>query len=81
LSGVHSLISFIVREINAGQCRIVETRPTDNKVYKTRADAEKELRSFANLTNSRLCISEPRHAAALFRDKRSTIEARHTGGS
>jgi hypothetical protein len=41
---------FIVREGSAGQCRIVETRPTDskiivigNKVYKTRADAEKEL--------------------------------------
>jgi hypothetical protein len=41
---------FIVREGNAGQCRIVETRPTDtkiivigNKVYKTRAEAEKEL--------------------------------------
>jgi len=41
---------FIVREGTAGQCRIVETRPTDskiivigNKVYKTRADAEKEL--------------------------------------
>jgi hypothetical protein len=41
---------FIVREGNAGQCRIVETRPTDrkiivvgNKVYKTRADAEKQL--------------------------------------
>jgi hypothetical protein len=41
---------FIVREDSAGQCRIVETRPTDskiivigNKVYKTRADAEKEL--------------------------------------
>jgi hypothetical protein len=41
---------FIVREGNAGQCRIVETRPTDskiivfgNKVYKTRAEAEEEI--------------------------------------
>jgi hypothetical protein len=41
---------YIVREGNAGQCRVVETKPTDskivvigNKVYKTRADAEKEL--------------------------------------
>jgi hypothetical protein len=41
---------FIVREGNAGQCRVVETRPTDskiivvgNKVYKTRAEAEKRL--------------------------------------
>ena len=41
---------FIVREGNAGQCRIVETRPADskiivvgNKIYKTRADAEKQL--------------------------------------
>jgi hypothetical protein len=41
---------FIVREGAAGQCRIVETRPTDskiivigNKVYKTRAEAEKEI--------------------------------------
>jgi hypothetical protein len=41
---------YIVREGNAGQCRIVETKPSDskiivigNKVYKTRADAEKEL--------------------------------------
>jgi len=41
---------FIVREGNAGQCRIVETRPTDskiivvgNKVYKTRDEAQKEL--------------------------------------
>ena len=39
-----------MREGDAGQCRIVETRPTDtkiivvgNKVYKTRAEAEKEL--------------------------------------
>ena len=41
---------FIVREGNAGQCRIVETRPTDtkivvigNKVYKTRSEAEKQM--------------------------------------
>jgi hypothetical protein len=41
---------YIVREGTAGQCRIVETRPTDtkivvigNQVYKTRADAEKQL--------------------------------------
>jgi len=41
---------YIVREGNAGQCRIVETKPTDtkiivvgNQVYKTRADAEKQL--------------------------------------
>jgi hypothetical protein len=41
---------FIVREGKAGQCRIVETRPTDskiivvgNKVYKTRGEAEKRL--------------------------------------
>ena len=40
---------FIVRE-GTGPCRIVETRPTDskivvvgNKIYKTRADADKEL--------------------------------------
>ena len=40
---------FIVRE-GTGACRIVETRPTDtkiivvgNKVYKTRAEADKEL--------------------------------------
>jgi hypothetical protein len=40
---------FIVREGN-GPCRIVETRPTDtkiivvgDKVYKVRADAEKDL--------------------------------------
>jgi hypothetical protein len=42
---------WIVRDTPTAQCRIVETRPTDtkiiivggNKVYKTRADAEKEL--------------------------------------
>jgi hypothetical protein len=41
---------FIVREGPSGQCRIVETRPTDtkiivvgNKAYKVRAEAEKEL--------------------------------------
>jgi hypothetical protein len=41
---------FIVREGPTGPCRIVETRPTDtkivvvgNKVYKVRAEAEKEL--------------------------------------
>jgi hypothetical protein len=41
---------FIVREGPTGQCRIVETRPTDtkivvvgNKAYKVRAEAEKEL--------------------------------------
>ena len=41
---------YIVRQGDAGQCRVVETKPTDskiivigNKVYKTRADAEKEL--------------------------------------
>jgi hypothetical protein len=40
---------YIVRE-GSGPCRIVETRPTDtkivvmgNKVFKTRADADKEL--------------------------------------
>jgi hypothetical protein len=40
---------FIVRE-GTGPCRIVETRPTDtkivvvgDKVYKVRAEAEKEL--------------------------------------
>jgi hypothetical protein len=41
---------FIVREGPSGQCRIVETRPTDtkiivvgNKAYKVRAEAEKEM--------------------------------------
>jgi hypothetical protein len=41
---------FIVREGPTGQCKIVETRPTDtkivvigNKAYKVRAEAEKEL--------------------------------------
>jgi hypothetical protein len=41
---------FIVREGPSGQCRVVETRPTDtkivvvgNKAYKVRAEAEKEL--------------------------------------
>jgi len=41
---------FIVREGPTGPCRIVETRPADtkivivgNKVYKERAEAEKEL--------------------------------------
>jgi hypothetical protein len=41
---------WIVREGPTGPCRIVETRPTDtkiivvgNKVYKVRAEAEKEL--------------------------------------
>jgi hypothetical protein len=41
---------FIVREGTTGPCRIVETRPTDtkivvigNKVYKVRAEAEKEM--------------------------------------
>ena len=41
---------WIVREGPSGQCRIVETKPSDSKiiivgdkVYKTRADAEKEL--------------------------------------
>jgi hypothetical protein len=41
---------FIVREGPTGPCRIVETRPADtkivvvgNKVYKVRAEAEKEL--------------------------------------
>ena len=41
---------FIVREGPTGQCRVVETRPTDtkivivgNKAYKVRGEAEKEL--------------------------------------
>lgn len=41
---------WIVREGPTGQCKIVETRPTDtkivivgNKAYKVRAEAEKEL--------------------------------------
>jgi hypothetical protein len=41
---------FIVREGPSGPCRVVETRPTDtkivvvgNKVYKVRAEAEKEI--------------------------------------
>ena len=41
---------FIVREGPTGACRVVETRPTDtkivvvgNKVYKVRAEAEKEI--------------------------------------
>ena len=41
---------FIVREGPTGPCRIVETRPTDtkivivgNKVYKERAEADREL--------------------------------------
>jgi len=42
---------WIVRDTPTAQCRIVEMRPTDpkivivggNKVYKTRAEAEKEL--------------------------------------
>jgi hypothetical protein len=40
---------WIVREGNTGPCRIVETRPSDNKTlivgnkaYKTRAEADKE---------------------------------------
>jgi hypothetical protein len=41
---------WIVRDSPTAQCRIVESRPADtkivvigDKVYKTRADAEKEL--------------------------------------
>jgi hypothetical protein len=41
---------FIVREGASGPCRIVETRPTDtkilivgDKVYKSRAEADREL--------------------------------------
>jgi len=41
---------YVVREGSTGPCRVVETRPTDtkivvvgNKVYKTRAEAEKEV--------------------------------------
>jgi hypothetical protein len=41
---------FIVREGPTGPCRVVETRPTDtkivvvgNKVYKERAEADREL--------------------------------------
>ena len=40
---------YIVREGNAGPCRVVESRPSDtktviigNKVYKTRAEADRE---------------------------------------
>jgi hypothetical protein len=40
---------YVVRE-GAGQCRVLETRPTDtktvvvgNKVYKTRGEAQKEI--------------------------------------
>jgi hypothetical protein len=42
---------WIVREGPTGECRIVETRPTDtkiviigNKAYKERAEAEKEVK-------------------------------------
>ena len=41
---------FIVREGPTGQCRIVETRPTDTKIivvgdkaYKVRTEAEREM--------------------------------------
>ena len=41
---------YIVREGPSGQCRVVETRPTEtkivvigNKAYKTRAEADKEV--------------------------------------
>jgi hypothetical protein len=41
---------YVVREGTSGPCRVVETRPTDtkivivgDKVYKTRAEAEKEV--------------------------------------